>query len=271
MRIPFSKYSGCGNDFILIDNREDFFDEQNPQLIARLCHRRLGIGADGLILLKKSLRADFRMRIFNADGGEAEMCGNGIRCLTRFIHDLNISGQSFLIETMFQQAHVSLSKDLVSVKLPNPSEIHFSSTIPVDGRSLTIHFLDTGVPHAVIFVDNLEDDSLMKLAPKIRSHRHFKSKGANVDFAKISSDGTVSIRTYERGVEGETLACGTGAVATAIAAAHVHGLQSPVTINPRSKEPLQISFTGTAQAPENLTMTGPATKVYEGHFLKDFD
>lgn len=267
MRIPFSKYSGCGNDFILIDNREKIFDVESPDEIANLCHRRYGIGADGLILLEKSATANFRMRIFNADGSEAEMCGNGIRCLAKFICELGIAENCFLIETMHQQIEVVVSCDMVSVKMPIPTEINFHAKISVDGQPLVIHHLDTGVPHAVLFVEDLEDESLMERAPLVRFHPHF-TKGTNVNYAAVTADGTVAVRTYERGVEGETLACGTGAAAVAIAAAYVYNLLSPITIYPRSKDILQIAFTGPGHSPENLVMTGPAIKIFTGSFLK---
>lgn len=266
MNIPFSKYSGCGNDFILIDNRQKIFEVHNPEDIARLCDRRLGIGADGVILLEHSFAADFRMRIYNADGSEAEMCGNGIRCIARFLHELSIPTDSFLIETMHQKVHVSLSENMVSVNMPNPTQLNYFKPIIVEESSFIVHHLDTGVPHSVLFVDNIEDESLMRIAPKIRYHSYFKPKGTNVNFALLTQSDEIIIRTYERGVEGETLACGTGAVAVAIVAAVVYNLKSPLSIRTRSKDILQISFVGTQPMPTNIVMKGPAIKIYQGTF-----
>lgn len=270
MSTPYSKYSGCGNDFIIIDNRKKVFDEGNRTEIKRLCHRRLGIGADGVILLEKSTTADFRMRIFNADGSEAEMCGNGVRCLVKFIRELGLNDQQYSVETISQMVEASLDGDLVSVKMPQPFDIQYFTTISINETPLTVHYLNTGVPHVVIFVRDIEDDSLMKIASSVRHHPSFSPKGANVNFVAVSkgngtiSDHTIYVRTYERGVEGETLACGTGAAASAIAAAHVHGLQCPITVSPKSKDLLHITFTGSHHSPENLILSGPAVKICDG-------
>lgn len=271
MHIPFSKYSGCGNDFILIDNRQKVFDTTRTDNIVHLCHRRQGIGADGVVFLEASLnlslKADFRMRIFNADGSEAEMCGNGLRCLVRFIQELGIAGHQFLIETMHQLIRTTLSAEYVSVDMPVPTNYRFFDQLIIEGTPYTLHFLDTGVPHAVLFVDDLHRDKWMTIAPKIRHHPHFKPKGANVNFAVIHSNQEVEMRTYERGVEGETLACGTGATAVAIAAACVHGLSSPIVIKPKSGDAIHIAFPGKLTLPiaiSQLTMSGPAVKVFSG-------
>lgn len=283
MHIPFSKYSGCGNDFILIDNRQQVFDTTRTESIVHLCHRRLGIGADGIVLLESSSSADadFRMRIFNADGGEAEMCGNGLRCLVRFIQELGVANDAFLIETMHQLIPTRISGEYISADMPAPTDCHFFDKLTIEETSYTLHCLDTGVPHAVIFVDDLQDSRLMAVAPEIRYHPHFMPKGTNVNFAAINSNNEVEVRTYERGVEGETLACGTGAAAVAVVAACVHGLSSPIAIRPKSGETIYIAFPTiisrssleTAQSfdsecnePKNnvLTMTGPAVKIFSG-------
>lgn len=269
MHISFSKYSGCGNDFILIDNRQKVFDAARNDHIVHLCHRRQGIGADGVVFLESSLnlKADFRMRIFNADGSEAEMCGNGLRCLVRFIQELGIPGHQFLIQTMHQLIPTTISGESVSVDMPVPTNYRFFDQLIIEETSYTLHFLDTGVPHAVIFVDDLHQDKWMTIAPKIRHHTHFKPKGANVNFAVINSHQEVEVRTYERGVEGETLACGTGAAAVAIAAACVHGLNSPIVIKPKSGDAIRIAFPGKMTNPiaiSELTMSGPAIKVFSG-------
>lgn len=266
MHIPFSKYSGCGNDFILIDNRQKAFDFICND-IAQLCHRHQGIGADGVIFLEPSSKADFRMRIFNADGSEAEMCGNGLRCLVRFINELGIVGHQFLIETMHQLIQTTISGEYINIEMPVPTNYRFFDQLIIEETPYTLHFLDTGVPHAVLFVDDLYSDKWMAIAPKIRYHSHFKPKGANVNFAAINSKQEVEIRTYERGVEGETLACGTGATAAAIAAAYVHGLNSPIVIKPKSGDAIHIAFQGKLTNPisiSKLAMSGPAIKVFSG-------
>jgi diaminopimelate epimerase len=255
MSLSFSKYSGCGNDFILIDNRLLHFLHSDRAFIAKLCHRQRGIGADGVILLENSQKADYRMRIFNADGGEAEMCGNGIRCLMQFIRQLGGLEKGYLIETMNALLQVQERKGLVTVAMADPFAIEWELHLPC---FLPMTRLNTGVPHVVLFVEDLESEKWMRLAPQIRFHAAFGPAGTNVNFAQLNSEGELSLRTYERGVEGETLACGTGATATALAAAKKYGLSTPVRILPASLEPLEISFSWQGKLPTQVTLTGPA-------------
>lgn len=268
MPIPFTKYSGCGNDFIIIDNRQH---NLSPSKTAtqRLCHRQNGIGADGLIFLEtpQSSNASFRMRIFNADGSEAEMCGNGLRCLVQFIRSQeNIPGE-FNIQTMHQLMHVSRQSendpDLVSVSLPCPEELS-SKKLFIDHEELNLHCLDTGVPHAILFVDDIEDKAHFTKAPAIRHHKEFQPKGTNVNFAKILPEQTIELRTYERGVEAETLACGTGAIAAALSAAHAFNIPAPIQIRTRSGDSLFINFKNKIPNLTDLVMTGPAIKIFDG-------
>lgn len=254
--IPFAKYSGCGNDFILIDNRERNLS-LTSKAISRLCHRQHGIGADGIIFLEKG--TPYRMRIFQPDGYEVEMCGNGIRCLAQFIHSLE-KHTNFTIQTKHAAMSVKIHGDLVSVAMPPPAEECKSIELTEAGR---LHVVDTGVPHAVMFVDDLYQKDLLATAPMIRHHKAFP-KGTNVNYAKILSEGVIAVRTYERGVEGETLACGTGAVAVALAAAKVHSMPSPITIHTLSGDCLVIAFEGATK----LVMTGPAIKIFEGAIEK---
>lgn len=258
MLLSFDKYSACGNDFILVDNHVSNHSF-SQHTIMRLCHRQQGIGADGLILLERSQKADFRMRIFNADGSEAEMCGNGVRCLARFIQSTGVNKDSFCIETMYQMVSIQVKQDLVSVKMPSPTDVE-SVSLKIGNNEIALHYLDTGVPHAVWFVDDLEDENKFALAPQIRRHPLFP-KGANVDLATIRSPADIAVRTYERGVEQETLACGTGAVAVAVAAAQKYQLKSPINIHTRSGEAIQISF---KSEPLEIIMSGPARKVFSG-------
>lgn len=259
--MDFSKYAGSGNDFILIDNRALPFPA-NPPLIARLCHRQLGIGADGVILLENSQKADFRMRIFNADGGEAEMCGNGIRCLMRFIRELGGIRPTYKIETMHSLVTIAEEGEGVCVQMPEPFDIQWDMTL--NNIPHRIQRLNTGVPHAVLFVDDLEAETWMALAPHIRRHPSLAPEGTNVNFASLDPSGSLRVRTYERGVEGETLACGTGATASALAAAKCCGLKSPIRVLPRSEEPLLISFTWEGETPTQVAMTGPAHFIFRG-------
>jgi len=245
---------------ILIDNRKLGFAPLS-ETIVKLCHRRHGIGADGIIFLETSSTAHFRMRIFNADGSEAEMCGNGVRCLAHYIFSKEDILPTFTIQTMHDQMEVSVEGPLVSVKMPTPKENVRLHEVSVGLQKFQLHVLDTGVPHAVLFVDNIEQDGLLSAAPQIRFHSDFHPRGTNINFAKVCSDNTIAVRTYERGVEQETLACGTGAVATAIAAAAAYGIKTPIAIRVRSGDYLHINF---EKSLKNLTMTGPAVKIYDG-------
>jgi diaminopimelate epimerase len=269
--ISFSKYQGCGNDFILIDNRDAAFSIPHPQFVLKICHRQLGIGADGLILLEESQKADFKMRILNSDGSEAEMCGNGIRCLLKFIEDLGEPHSSYIIETKYDKLKVAHQEAKVSVVMPFPKEVHWSINLPIEETHVLCHYLDTGVPHVVIFMDDIDAIDLKTYAPQIRHHCAFAPRGVNVNIAKTDRQGQVWVRTFERGVEQETLACGTGAIAAAVAAAHQYSMPSPIAVRTRSKETLEIALDSDHPHASSLTMTGPARKIYQGTFLlQDF-
>jgi len=266
----FSKYVGSGNDFILIDNRKLSFPAHDCSFISKLCHRQFGIGADGVILLENSEKADFKMLIFNADGSEAEMCGNGIRCFFKYIQEKGFNLTTCLIET--KEAIIRLAQgdprkpNEISVEMQDPIDIKWDIDLTVDSKNLKVHYLNTGVPHAIIFKEQIEDNDLKILGPKIRNHQQFLPKGTNVNFATITGTNEVTIRTYERGVENETLGCGTGATAVAIAAAHLYDIQLPVSIKTQSGEKLEINFTKNQSIIKDVTMKGPAVFVYSGEF-----
>lgn len=267
MDVPFSKYSGCGNDFIFIDNRRSLFKEANHSLISTLCQRPKGIGADGVIFLENSQKADFKMRIFNSDGGEAEMCGNGIRCLKKYLCELGIENPSLSIETQKSQIQIEDAEGLVKVYMGTPEYQKLDMALKIDGKTLFLQILDTGVPHAVLFVDELEAADVCNLGRKIRFHPDLGPKGANANFVKILDESTIAIRTYERGVEGETLACGTGATASALAAAIKYHLKAPIEVKTRSHESLIINFSlNQAGFPESVTQTGPVCYHFRGNF-----
>jgi diaminopimelate epimerase len=246
-KISFVKYQGAGNDFILIDDRAPIF---NPSLVPSLCHRKFGIGADGVILLQLDPVADFRMRIFNSDGSEAESCGNGLRCLMRFIADLNLPQKTYRIATGQRYVEAGYLRDQIWTNLGTATEIkqHF-----IEG--LEVHSLNTGVPHAVIFSP---DTDLAILGPFLRYHHAFQPAGTNVNLATLHKDGSISMRTYERGVEAETLACGTGAAAVGLIASQKYHLPSPIQINARGGW-IEVHVNGL-----NLTLVGHAIKVFEG-------
>lgn len=266
MRMEFSKYSGCGNDFILIDNRSHSFPAADPALIQKLCARCTGIGADGLILLENSLKHDFRMRIFNADGIEAEMCGNGIRCLMKFIQEKGFPKTECTIETYLRPLRVSLQGEDVCVEMGKPFDFMWNLELEIDQRTFLVHHLNTGVPHLVLFCDSLEEFDLKALGPKFRHHPKFLPQGTNFNVAQLMPDGQLRNRTFERGVEEETLACGTGCTAAAIAAHYVLKIPAPVQVRTRSEELLQIDLKLENDQIHEVRMTGPAVKTFEGRF-----
>ena len=265
MELPFSKYSGCGNDFILIDNRQKLFPAHNCAVIARLCRRPEGIGADGVILIEESQKADFRMRIFNADGSEAEMCGNGLRCLKKFMCELGIEQSSLKIETHERLLYVENSADQIKATMGDPTDIKLHQEMLIDQRNYTVHLLNTGVPHAVYFTEDLETVPIADLGPKMRYHALCAPQGANANFAQVLGPQRIALRTYERGVEAETLACGTGATAAAIAAGLCYSVKPPIRVHTRSGEELLIDFNIDAKSKvSSVTQTGPARSHFRG-------
>lgn len=266
MEFAFSKYSGCGNDFIMIDNRSCTFPSNNAALISRLCRRPEGIGADGLILMEASRKADFKMRIFNSDGKEAEMCGNGLRCFNKFLLELGFTSPFHEIETMERKLQVRMAGENVKASMGDPKDIRMNILLLIDGKEYIVHYLDTGVPHAICFVDCVDDLPVNTLGREIRFHPIFQQKGANANFVHCSGASSLSIRTYERGVEQETLACGTGATAAAIAAYLKFKMKPPISVRTKSGESLTIDFTVHENQITNVTQSGPAMYHFKGSF-----
>jgi diaminopimelate epimerase len=242
--IPFSKLNGSGNDFLLVDNRNGIMKRIDlPTFAGKVCDRSRSVGADGIIFLERSRRADFRWEFFNADGSVAEMCGNGGRCAARFAAERGIAGRSMVFETLAGLIRADVSGRRVKLQMTSPGGLAIERTLTLRGEKIRYSFLDTGVPHVVLFVPGIEKVDLAGVGRRIRMHRAFAPRGTNVNFAQVRN-GVVSVRTYERGVEGETLACGTGAVACAILAA-VRGLvRPPVSVRTRGGEELLVHFGG---------------------------
>src|SRR5881296_1028068 len=208
--LRFTKMNGAGNDFILIDNRAREIDLDRSQ-IAHLCNRHRGIGADGVLLLElPANRADFRMRYFNADGGEAEMCGNGARCFARFANRVAGAEGKISFETQAGVISAELASNLVTLRMTEPTDLRLNITLPVANEDKSVHFINSGVPHVVIPVSRIDDVDVRREGSAIRYHKMFSPKGANVNFIEKRGPKKIAARTYERGVEDETLACGTG-------------------------------------------------------------
>ncbi len=256
MTVKFYKYQGTGNDFIIIDNRNYHINKTQATWVQRLCDRRFGIGADGLILLNDKPSYDFEMVYFNSDGGESSMCGNGGRCLIKFAHHLNIIGnQCSFVAIDGPHEGAILPDGGVSLKMKDVDSIekHGDNFI-----------LNTGSPHYVIFADDVKSWPIVEQAKKIRYSEKFAKEGINVNFAEQKSDGEIYVRTYERGVEDETLSCGTGVVASSLAFASKNNLAvNKVQIEtPGGK--LEVKFEKAGNGFKNIYLVGPAERVFEG-------
>ncbi len=264
MILEFTKMNGAGNDFVMVDNRDGSRTLSRDQ-IARLCDRHRGIGADGLIAVEGTAELP-RMRYYNADGGEAEMCGNGARCFSRFaarLLGLAAGTLSFQTEAGMLAAEL-LSGDRIRLRMSQPHSLQLAHSLRVADRDLEVHSLNTGVPHAVTFMQHLEEMPVVELGRVIRHHQRFAPAGTNANFVQVLAPGSLSIRTYERGVENETLACGTGVVAAALIHHHLTKTPSPISVQVRGGETLEVGFDLDQEQPVGVTLSGPADFVFEG-------
>ena len=255
MKQLFYKYQGTGNDFVMIDNRKDVFEKHNTALIAHLCNRRTGVGADGLILLESEPGYDFRMVYFNADGNESTMCGNGGRCIVAFANFLGIieKNTKFLAIDGPHLAHIDDA--YVELKMQDVSSISSNDNY---------HILDTGSPHYVALQSGLQAIDMNVAGAKIRHTPPFDIEGVNVNFAEKINDDTFSIRTYERGVEGETLSCGTGATAVAIAMFHSNQTTSKSISLETQGGVLKVRFKPISSSYSDVWLCGPTKQVFKG-------
>jgi diaminopimelate epimerase len=271
LEIEFWKLHGNGNDFILIDEyeRQVIPDEMKAQFAGLYCDRRFGIGGDGVLYLSRSGQADLRMRLFQPDESEAEMCGNGIRCFVKYAFDAGYVKNTCLVESLtgIIKVEMAYADDMFMATIDMPEPRFERKDIPATGdgeyreeiAGKVVYAVNTGVPHSVIFVDDIDAVSLPELGPVIRHHQTFP-KGANVNIVQRAGENTLRIRTFERGIEGETLSCGTGATAAAAVARKLGYVTSPVTVDTPGG-PLIISF-------GDVTRTkGPATTVFRGSLI----
>lgn len=264
MLLSFAKMNGAGNDFVMVDNREGRLP-LSQAAIARLCDRHRGVGGDGLLAVEPAQNgSDFRMRYYNADGGEAEMCGNGARCFARYAARLGGATERVTFETLAGVIVAKLLDGRVRLEMSQPKDLVLGAALQVAESPLTVHFVNTGVPHAVVVVDNLANVDVLKMGSALRWHEHFAPKGTNANFVQKLADGTLAIRTYERGVEGETLACGTGVVATALIHHRLTGAASPIQVRVQGGDLLEVGFEEKDGVFSNVTLTGPADFVFEG-------
>ncbi|MBI4707861.1 MAG: diaminopimelate epimerase [Candidatus Omnitrophica bacterium] len=281
-KIKFTKMVASGNDFIVIRKSENLSVSLRG-FAKKACDRKYGIGADGLLVVDKSKVADARMRIFNADGSEAEMCGNGARCFAYFLSAVRRpQAVSLGIETKAGIINAQVNKDNIRINLTDPKDIKLDIPIVVNGRKIKTNFINTGVPHAVIFVEGLEKIDVNNLGREIRYHKQFSPAGTNVDFVEALDKNSIRIRTYERGVEDETLACGTGSVAASLIFSLIakdrrsqsspafHSGQATgdeiINVHTQGGEILKVYFDRVGNEFSNVWLEGEAKIVYQGEY-----
>ncbi len=267
--ISFYKISAAGNDFVLIDNRLNVLPKDVSALAKKLCDRRFAIGADGLLVIENSDKADFKMRYYNSDGSEAAMCGNGGRAVARFANILGAAKQRMTFETEAGLVRGEILGKEIKLFLYEPKDARLDFTLRVDRREFSASFINTGVPHTVIFVNDIEKTDVIELGRMIRYHKEFAPEGTNVDFVQKKDDNSIFVRTYERGVEDETLACGTGVMASAIIAGLRGIVNEPVFCITRSGYVLKVSFTKNPgndmlSPVSNVSLQGPAEVSFKG-------
>lgn len=264
--IPITKMSGAGNDFILIDHRSLFIPEPlQPQFVQGVCRRRFSVGADGLILIENSDKADFRWVFYNNDGSIAEMCGNGARCAARYAFRHKIAGQKMSFETVagLIEAEILGEQEHVSIKVTDPFGFAQKGDIILGDSPYEIYFINTGVPHAVLFVGSSEIPA-REWGRIVRLDDRFEPEGTNANFVRVNGDGNLHVTTYERGVEDVTMACGTGVVASAIVAANRGLAESPVYVETFGGEQLVVQFSKNSSDYRDVFLQGPARFVFEG-------
>lgn len=262
--LKFTKMNGAGNDFVLLDNRDGSLALESG-VIARICDRHRGVGADGLLVVEPAENgADFRMRYYNSDGGEAEMCGNGARCFARFAQRVSGKSGDVSFETMAGVIRAKMLGDNVRIQMSEPHSLALNQSLSAGDASVVVHSLNTGVPHAVVFAADLDAVDVRGLGRALRFHTHFQPKGTNVNFVAKTGPDSIAIRTYERGVEDETLACGTGMVACALVFGELAGAASPVNVKVRGGDTLEVAWEKAGDSWRNVTLTGPADFTFDG-------
>ncbi len=263
--IEFVKMVASGNDFIVVDGLR--LSVSGLRKLARqICDRRYGVGADGLLILEKSKVANFKMRIINPDGSEAEMCGNGARCAALYAKKNKIARKKMNIETLAGIIEAEVRDDSIKLKMSDPKGLKLDTNLVLSDGEYNVNFVNTGVPHAVIFVDHIGNQDVKRLGKEIRYHSAFVPCGTNADFVEPAGSNLLKVRTYERGVEDETLACGTGVTASAVIAAAVKRFRSPVTCITRSGDKLKVYFRRNGNNFTDVYLEGGATCVFYGRY-----
>ena len=262
--IPFWKMHGAANDFLVVDDRAQTFPAADSRWLAQVMARRTGVGSEGVLLVQPSSRADFRMRFFNPDGGEVDMCGNGARCIARLASEIGAAPARMTIETAAGLLQAEVEGDQVRLHLYDPKDWRLGRTLTIDGTAYAYDFVNSGVPHVVMEVPDLDRTDVAKLGAAIRYHADFAPKGTNANFIQITGPDSLRLRTYERGVEGETLACGTGMVACGLVAGLKGRVRAPVKVTPASGDVLEVGFEAVPGGAARVTLRGPAVHVFKG-------
>jgi diaminopimelate epimerase len=269
-KIPFTKMTGCGNDFIIIDNRRKTLDaDKLGDFVRKVCAHKLSAGADGLVLIEPSDKVNFKWRFFNSDGSLGEMCGNAARCVARFAVLKGIAPPKLAFETLAGIIEGEVAGRQIKVLMVPPTGLKLNIDVSIDGQSHQMHFINTGVPHAIQFVDQASSVEVKDLGKKVRFHSQFQPAGTNANFIQVLDRKHLIVRTYERGVEDETLACGTGAVASALIAAKKGFIESPVQVQTSGGEILRIYFQSKADGFDRVFLEGDARVVYEGELWEE--
>jgi diaminopimelate epimerase len=266
----FYKMSGHGNDFIVLNGDGARKGIDWREYAPRWCSRRTSVGADGLLIVEPSERADFRLRIFNSDGSEAEMCGNGARCAARFAEVRGIAGSRMTFETMAGIIGASTEGDMVSINLTEPKDVNDDIVLNISGTELHVCAIDPGVPHSIVFRDNVIEmtaDEVVEMGRFIRHHPAFGPEGTNVDFVEVMGPSLIRVRTYERGVEAETMACGTGAVASAIISHLYRNAGDPPIAVQMPGGVLTVEFEKEGEAFKNVWLRGEIHWIYKGEII----
>jgi diaminopimelate epimerase len=271
--IDFYKMSGSGNDFILVDNRANLIEAAlAPELARNLCRRKISVGADGLILIENDDEVDFSWSFFNADGSKAEMCGNGGRCVARLAKMLGICGSSLSFRTLAGIIRAEVSGNRVKLQMTEPRDLRLDQELELNGQRFNTHFVNTGVPHTVFILDGpeiLAQQEVVGQGRKVRYHSQFAPAGTNVNFVAVLGEQALAIRTYERGVEDETLACGTGATAVALVGAAKGIVRPPVDVHTKSGETLTIYFDPKKGLPQEVYLEGETKVIYQGRLSEE--
>lgn len=266
-KIAFYKMVASGNDFVVVDNRQQAVKDATS-FARMICRPHLGAVADGLLLFEASRKAHFKMRILNPDGSEAAACGNGFRCIALYAHEIlkYSSNMRFESGSGIIEGRVG-PKGVVKVQLIKPRIFEMDNTLEVRGNRLHYSFLDTGVPHTVIFVEGLPKIEVVEIGRAVRQHAHFQPFGTNVNFVEVKSKREIAVRTYERGVEDETLACGTGSTASAVVSVLKGYTESPVSVRTKGGETLRVESVKRGKEIEKVFLEGKAQFVYKGEYF----